>query len=40
MYFKKSHVHFFQNPDKFLSLKALIILANSVDPDEMQYCAA
>ena len=28
----------FLNYDVFLSLKVVLILANSVDPDEMQHC--
>ena len=39
MYFKGSEVAFL-NYDIFLSLKVVLILANSADPDEMQHNAA
>ena len=39
MYFKGSQVEFL-NYCVFLSLKVVLILANSVDPDEMQHYAA
>ena len=40
VYFKGSHVEFFLNFYVFLSLKDVLILANSADPDEMQHYAA
>ena len=40
LYFKGSQVEFFLNYSVFLSLKVVLILANSVDPDEMQHYAA
>ena len=39
MFFKGSQVEFL-NCLVFLSLKAVLILANSADPDEMQHYAA
>ena len=39
VYFKGSQVDFL-NYDVFLSLKIILIFANSADPDEMQHCAA
>ena len=39
VYFKGSHVEFL-NYDLFPSLKVVLILANSTDPDEMQQFAA
>ena len=39
MYFKESKVEFLNN-DVFLSLKVVVISANSADPNEMQHYAA
>ena len=39
MYFKGTQAEFL-NYDKFLSLKFVLILANSADPDEMHLYAA
>ena len=39
MHFKGSK-KIFLNYDVFLSLNTVLILVNSVDPDEMQHCAA
>ena len=39
VYFKGSWVEFLKY-DVFLSLRVVLILANSADPDEMQFCAA
>ena len=39
VYFKGSHVEFL-NYDLFPSLKVVLILANSTDPDELQQFAA
>ena len=39
VYFKGLQVEFL-NYDAFLSLKVVLILANSADPDEMQHYAA
>ena len=40
LYFKGSQVEVFTNNDVFLSLKVVLIWANSADPDEMQLFAA
>ena len=39
VYFKGSQEEFL-NYDVFMSLKVVLILANSTDPDEMQHYAA
>ena len=40
VYFKGSQAKYYLNFDVFLSLKVFLILANRIDPDEMQHYAA